>query len=274
MTSMSAGDLPVVPPAASPWALVGRLGDYWLTVLRRTWKGGIFTAFLNPLLYVAAMGVFLGGFITADPATLDGATSYLAFVVPGLLAAQTTQLAIGEATYPVMGAIKWHKTYFSMLASPLGVTEIVVAHFGFILFRIVTSALVFVLVLAPFGVIHSVLGGLAAVAIQLLLGLAFTAAMYAVSARLQDESGFSLIFRLVVIPLTLFSGAFFPIANLPGWLEQIAKVSPLWQGVELTRMATLGTWRFAAVWHLLYLAAMAAVFSWLSVRNLRRRLVR
>lgn len=261
-------------PAPSHWALTTRLGDYWLTVLRRTWRGSIVTSFLNPLLYVAAMGVFLGGFINSDPATLDGAGSYLDFVVPGLLAAQSMQLAIGDATYPVMGAIKWDKTYFSMLASPVGVGEIVAAHFGFIMLRIAISSAVFVLVMAPFGVISSVAGGFAAFAIQLLIGWAFVAPMYAVSCLLKNESGFSLIFRLVVMPLVLFSGAFFPIHNLPSVLEALAKVSPLWQGVELTRMATLGTWHPSAWWHVLYLVVVGVVFTVLSVRFLRRRLVR
>lgn len=270
MSAVTAGNA----PAASRWALVGRLADYWVTVLRRTWRGGIVTSLLNPLLYVAAMGVFLGGFIKSDPATLDGASSYLAFVVPGLLAAQSMQLAIGEATYPVMGAIKWDKTYFSMLATPVGITDIVLAHFGFIMFRIGISSLVFVLVMTPFGVVTSVPGGIAAFAVQLLIGLAFVAPMYAVSCRLKNESGFSLIFRLVVMPLVLFSGAFFPIHNLPTVLEHVAKLSPLWQGVELTRMATLGTWNASAWVHLAYLIILAAVFSWLSVRFLRDRLVR
>ncbi|PWJ24792.1 lipooligosaccharide transport system permease protein [Branchiibius hedensis] len=261
-------------PAASPWALTARLTDYWLTVLRRTWRGSIVTSFLNPLLYVAAMGVFLGGFIKSDPATLDGASSYLDFVVPGLLAAQSMQLAIGEATYPVMGAIKWDKTYFSMLASPIGVGEIVAAHFSFIMLRIAISSAVFVLVMAPFGVISSVAGGFAAFAVQLLISWAFVAPMYAVSCLLKNESGFSLIFRLVVMPLVLFSGAFFPIHNLPTALEHLAKISPLWQGVELTRMATLDTWRPSAWWHLLYLLVVAVAFTVLSVRFLRRRLVR
>ena len=59
---------------------------------------------------------------------LDGATSYLAFVAPGLLAAQAMQTAVGESTYPVMGAIKWHRTYHAMLATPLRVVDVVAGH--------------------------------------------------------------------------------------------------------------------------------------------------
>ena len=67
--------------------------DYWATVYKRTWRGSVISSFITPLFYVVAMGVLLGGFIEADPDTLEGATSYLAFVVPGLVASHAMQTA-------------------------------------------------------------------------------------------------------------------------------------------------------------------------------------
>ncbi|UIJ33571.1 ABC transporter permease [Allobranchiibius sp. GilTou73] len=251
-----------------------RLADYWFTLYRRTWRGSVVTSFVNPLLYVVAMGVLLGGFVHADPQRLEGAHSYLQFVVPGMLAAQSMQVAIGEVTFPVMTMLKWHKTYFSMAATPLRVVDLVVAHLGFAVLRLALTAVVFTLVLAPFGVFHSVLGACGVVLVQLLLGLAFAAPIYAYAAVLRNEMGFTLIFRLLMIPLTLFSGAFFPLSNLPAPLEAIARVSPLWQGVSLTRMFALGTSKPGPVAaHLAYLVVLAAVGVWLSVRALTRRLI-
>ena len=66
---------------------IGRQVDYWLTVYRRTWRGTAISSFVAPLFYVVAMGMLLGGFIEVDPSELEGATSYLAFLVPGLAAA-------------------------------------------------------------------------------------------------------------------------------------------------------------------------------------------
>src|SRR3954463_8709842 len=88
---------------------MGRQLDYWRTVYKRTWKGTAISSFVAPLFYVVAMGVLLGGFIEGDPAKLEGATSYLAFLVPGLIAAHAMQTAMGETTYPVMSLIKWDK---------------------------------------------------------------------------------------------------------------------------------------------------------------------
>ncbi len=250
-----------------------RLLDYWITVYRRTWRGTVITSFVNPLLYVVAMGVLLGGFVHADPQELEGAASYLQFVVPGLLAAQSMQVAIGEVTYPVMGMLKWDRTYYSMAATPLRVVDLVLAHLGFVTVRLTLTSTVFVSVLAPFGVFDSVAGAVGAGAVQLLIGLAFAALIYAYSATLRSEAGFTIVFRLLVIPLTLFSGAFFPLANLPAPLETVARATPLWQGVSLTRSFALGTTETGSVvLHLSYLIVMVVLGLWFSVRQLSKRL--
>ena len=264
-------------PATAPRNAVrgaARLFDYWAIVYLRTWKGSVISSFVTPLLYVVAMGVLLGGFIAGDPARLDGATTYLAFVAPGMVAAQTMTTVFGEVTYPVMGAVKWHKSYFAMIASPLAVREVVLANLGFVVFRVATTSAVFLAVLAPFGVFGSWWGVLAAFLVQLLLGLAFATPVYAFSAGLRDESAFSLVFRLGMIPLFLFSGAFFPISNLGAPLEALARVTPLWHGVDLTRMLTLGRVDGSlAALHVAYLAVLALAGWFWAVRRLTRRLI-
>ena len=82
------------------------------------------------------MGVLLGGFVHVGPARLDGATSYLAFVVPGLIAAQAMTTGVAETTYPVMGAIKWQKSFYAQLATPLEARDLANAMLLFVLFRI------------------------------------------------------------------------------------------------------------------------------------------
>ena len=104
------------------------------------------------------MGVLLGGFIDADPGKLEGATSYLAFVVPGLVASHAMTIAVSESTYPVMGAIKWHKTFYAQLATPLAVRDLVNAFVAFVVFRVASACAVFMLVLAPFGVFETLVG--------------------------------------------------------------------------------------------------------------------
>lgn len=264
---MSGGTLTRSPGHLS---LVWRQLDYWATVYKRTWKGSVITSFVMPLFYVLAMGVLLGGFIKGG---VGGAPSYLAFIAPGLVAAQAMQTATGEVTYPVMGMIKWHRTYYGMTATPLGVGDVVSAQLLFVAFRVAASCGVFLLVLAPFGVFASAPGVVGAFFVSVLVGLAFAAPIFAYAAAMRSEAGFAVIFRLVVLPLFLFSGAFFPISNLSAPLEWVARFTPLWHGVDLTRMLVLGTvdWRLAIV-HVAYLAVMTVVGWWLAVRALTRRL--
>jgi lipooligosaccharide transport system permease protein len=268
-----AATLTARPGRPSRLAMLGRQYDYWLTMYKRTWKGSVVTSFVLPLLYVVAMGVLLGGFVHSSPKQLDGAPSYLAFVAPGLVAAQAMTTAIGEVTYPVMGNIKWSRTYYAMVATPLAVFDIVTAHLLFVAFRIATTCAVFFVVMSFFGVFSSVPGVFLAFLVCVLVGTAFAAPIYAFSAHTKSESSFALIFRVLLIPLFLFSGAFFPISNLPGALELLARVTPLWQGVDLTRQLVLGhvDWPLAVV-HVLYLVVLTAIGWWLAVRALTRRL--
>jgi lipooligosaccharide transport system permease protein len=265
--------LEVVSSAVPSWEMVRRQRVYWTTAYRRTWKGSVFTSFVVPLFYVLAMGVLLGRFIDSDSAHLEGAASYLAFVAPGLVASYAMQVTMGETTWPVMGMIKWHRTYYAMTASPLAVADIVAAQLLFVTFRVATTCGVFLLVMSPFGVFESWAGVLLAWPVTILVGLSFAGVFHAFSSTIRSETGFSVIYRLLVIPLFLFSGAFFPITNLSPPLEWLARLTPLWHGVDLTRMLVLGEVRpGAALVHLGYLVPLSLVGWVLAVWRLDRRL--
>jgi lipooligosaccharide transport system permease protein len=253
--------------------MLRRQVPYYWTAYKRTWRGSVITSFLQPWLYVASMGVLLGRYVEADPAELGGASSYLDFVAPGLLAATAVQVAVNEVLWPVLGALKWDKTYFGMIATPLRVVDIVAGHLGFTVARVLVCSVVFAGVLALSGVYESVLGLLGGVLGAVLVGAAVAAPVYAYSAGAEDDQGFALVLRFGVIPMFLFSGAFFPVSNLPAGLEWVARVTPLWHGVELCRQSALGTWGLLSLVHLTYLVGLAAVGLWWAVRRLDRRLV-
>ena len=193
--------------------------------------------------------------------------------MPGLIAAQAMQTAVFETTYPVMGAIKWHKSFYAQLASPLEVRDLANAMLMFTLFRVGSTCGVYFLVMAPFGVFASWWGPVLAWFATMLTGMAFATWTFAFSAHVRSEASFGLIFRLGLIPLFLFSGSFFPISNLGPVLEWVAKLTPLWHGVNLTRMLCLDTvdWSTAAV-NTAVLVAVLVTGWWLAVRTLTRRL--
>ena len=240
---------------------------------RRIWRASVITTFINPILFLAAMGLGLGTLVNESGAlpTLD-TVDYVTFLAPGLLAATTMQTASGDSSYPVMAGIKWMKTYEAMLATPVGVPALVYGHVAWVAVRTVFVALAFVAVSVAFDAM-SVADGLVAVLPATLTGVAFGAAVMAFTARLKSEMGLSTLFRFAIVPMFLFSGTFFPISQLPDAMQPVAYVVPLWHGVELTRGAALsqGTVLDPIV-HMAYLAAWVVVGTVLSVRILGERL--
>jgi lipooligosaccharide transport system permease protein len=242
---------------------------YWMYQYKRTWRGSITTSFLYPVLYLAAMGLGLGSLIKHD---VDG-VRYLDFVAPGLLASTAMQIGGNESMYPVMAAIKWLRTYFAMLATPLTVLDVLVGHLAWIAVRLLMVTSIYLAIMAAFGTVHSALAVLA-IPVGVLTGLAFAAPIAAFAAAQQNDTGFSTIYRFGLIPLFLFSGTFFPITQLPGWLQPIAEATPLYHGVALCRGLVLGhPGATAAGAHLAYLVVLTVVGFVLAQRSYRRRLV-
>lgn len=250
-----------------------RVLEYFLVVLRRTFRGTIFGSFVSPLLYLVAMGYGLGSLVDRGGSTAMNGVPYVEFIAPGVLAASAMQAGVFDASWPVLGAIKWQRQYHAMLATPIGVRDIVVGNLTAIVLRSLLSATVFLAVAAVLGAVPSAWGVLSLVAV-VLVTLAYAAPMFAVSAHAETDTTFNLVFRLGVVPMFLFSGTFFPVEQLPAWMHPVAYVVPLWHGASLARDATLGTVHAGAdVGHAAYLLLWILVGGWLAIRTLRRRMV-
>jgi lipooligosaccharide transport system permease protein len=250
-----------------------RQWDGLLLAYQRTWKASLYSSFLTPVLYVVAMGVIVGGFIVGDPARLEGAHSYLAFVVPGLIAAHAMQTAAAETTYPVMAQIKWDKTYFAAVSTPLQPKHLVGGYLLYCLFRLATVCGIYTLVMVPFGVFATWWSPIASWLAACLTGLAFATVIYGFTTRVKSEQSFGVLFRFGVMPMFLFSGAFFPVANL-GFFEVFKWLVPLWHGVNLTRMASLATWDWASgIINMLVLGGACLWGLHWAARGLEKRLI-
>ncbi len=256
---------------AAPPAL--RVVEAAARVYRRTWRGSVISCFPNPALYLLAMGVGLGKLVDQGAGSSDLAIPYLTFLAPGLLAATAMQTAAGDASHPVMAGIKWRKTYHATLATPIEVHDLVLGHLGWVTIRVTFVSVVYAAIMTAFGATTPLEAALA-VPPAVLVGLAFATAITAYTARLKDEIGLSNLFRFGIVPLFLFSGTFFPISQLPDWIEPVAYATPLFHGVSLCRGLALGV-AFESPWaiSLAYLAAWSAAGTWLAVRLMRRRLV-
>jgi lipooligosaccharide transport system permease protein len=254
--------------------LTARAVDFWRVQYRRTWRGTWAPTVLTPLGFLAAMGLGLGSIVDdgAQASTLGG-VSYLDYIAPGLMAASIMQQAAFEASYPVLGAIKWAKQYHAQLAAPLRVRDVLAGHVIWVTLRLAISAAVFLVIMGLFGTLHSPWAVLCVPA-AVLTGAAWVPGMFGFAATLETDSGFALVFRFAVMPMFLFSGTFFPISQLPDWLEVVAVLTPLWHGVELCRDLALGTPELLpSLGHVAYLCLWVAVGFWWAMRTFTRRLV-
>lgn len=246
----------------------------WLTRFKRVWRNsGTYTLF-GPLLYLGAMGAGVGSLVTREDAAALGGVSYLAFIAPGILAATAMQTAASEASWPVMGAIRWMRVYHAQAATPLGVADIFHGHVLWMLSRVAMTSAAMLLAATLLQVPRSALTPLALLA-AVLTGAAFAAPIAAWSVTQESDSGMSILFRLFITPMFLFSGTFFPVEQLPTALRAVAYVTPLWHGAELCRGLVLGgVTPLGALGHVAYLGAWTVVGLAAGRRAYAKRLMR
>jgi lipooligosaccharide transport system permease protein len=257
----------------SAYRMVVRQADYYRTLFRRTWRGSVVSFTVLPILFLLSMGLGLGSYIDTSGATGLGGGDYVDFIAPGMLATNAMAMAIGESTYPVWVGFKWEPVFVARIATPMRIVDVVNGLAAYLAARLVLVCALMVLVLTAFGTVSSVAGAVGAVAFGTLLGMACGLPVMALAATVDGDTAFSLLFRLGVIPMMLFSGAFFPVSQMPDALQWLASVTPVWHGVELVRGCTTADLpMLPALGHVTYLAVWAAVGWWLSRGAFARRL--
>mgnify|MGYP003289109352 CR=1 FL=1 len=161
-----------------------------------------------------------------------------------------------------------------MRSTSLQVRDIVNGVVVYVAVRVLIAVALITGVVALFQVIGSVLGAVALVGAAVLVGAAHAAPIIAYAGWAREDTALGLVYRVGVIPMTLFSGAYFPVEQLPAVVEAVAKALPVWHGVELCRMATTGDVTSAAWVHVLYLLVVTGVGWALAQRQFDRRLGR
>jgi lipooligosaccharide transport system permease protein len=239
-------------------------------VFSRLWRGVIFSLFLNPILYLVALGLGLGDLVKEHTGNVEGVT-YLQYVTPGVLMAVAMQVAAGESMWPVLGGVKWIKFFHATVATSITADQVLYGYVLWICLRAMLGAIAFVIVALVLGAIPSA-WGILAIPIAGLCAAAFSAPLCAFSVAQDTDVAFPLIMRVGVLPIFLFSGAFFPTTQLPEWLQKIAMISPLWNAIELGRAATTGTLDGSIVWNLFVLGACTAAGLWWGTGRFERRL--
>lgn len=270
-----------VEPAAAPrqvapphptGMLWWRAAVYWFVLSRAWWRSLVARSVLEPVLYLFGLGFGLGTLVDAS-GNGPGGVPYAAYVAAGVLVASAMQSAFGESAWPVLGAIKWQRQYHAQLATPLRVGDVLAGHVAFMTVRLAVTIVPFWLVMVAFGLV-SWPSAPWAIGAALLTGLAFALPIAAYAATADNDTAFALILRFGIIPMFLFSGVFFPVGDLPVWLQPVVWATPLWHGVELSRAASLGTAMpvLVVAGHLAYLVLVGVVGAVAAMHTYRRRL--
>ncbi|MHA6621366.1 ABC transporter permease [Pseudonocardia sp. DLS-67] len=242
---------------------------------RGNWRATVVSSVLQPLLFLLAFGVGFGSLVQGGTgvASATGGIPYLVWLAPALLAVSAVQTGAFESSYPVLSGFKWQRHYHGMTAGPVSPAQVALGHLTWVVLKMSGSGVVFVVVIALFGGVTSP-GIVVSLLVAVLTGAAVAALVTAFSATVESEgAAFSVLFRFVVIPMTLFSGTFFPVERLPAWVQPVAWVSPLWHGTEVARAAALNRWQpLAAVGHTAYLLVLLVLGAVLATRLYTSRL--
>jgi lipooligosaccharide transport system permease protein len=264
--------------AVRPLSGIGRVFEHRLVIYRRTFRASLFSSFLTPVMFLAAMGVGLGGYVDRSTDPVLGGVSYLAFLAPGLLVATCMQAGAFEATFPIMAGLVWSRVYHAMFATPITPRDIALGNILWFGARMLLIASVFTIVIALFGAAVSPLIVLA-IPVDALTGLAFATPIAAFAATQRTPERFAAIFRFGIMPLFLFSGTFYPIESLPAFVQPLAWLTPLYHGVVVARGLSLGTIGQSptielAILHVAILLAFIVVGAVLTVSTVRAKLLR
>jgi lipooligosaccharide transport system permease protein len=265
--------LPTRSAARGAWRGTLRVTEYRMRNMWK-WRNSIIAFGLgNPVLFLASVGLGVGLLVDESSGGVDG-VPYLVFLAPALLAAAAIQGGQDEVTFPTIAGFIWEKLFFAMRATSLTGGQIADGVFLAAAVRVVFTTTLYWLVLFAFGAVDGT-SALPLIAVSTFAGLCWGALMLAVSANITNaDAFFAIAWRLIIMPMFLFSGTFYPLSSLPLALQWIGWISPLWHATQLGRWLSYGMplepWQ--AIVSIVYLLAMGVVGIVLARRRFERRL--
>jgi lipooligosaccharide transport system permease protein len=238
------------------------------TIYRRTYKFNILPNFFEPFLYLLAMGLGLGAYL----ATIKG-VDYIDFIAPGLVATAAMFGTSFEVTFNCFVKMQFGRIYDAVMSTPLSVEDIGLGEMLWGTTRSLIYGSIFLAIASMFGVVHSWWALLTPVAVAItgmmfsVIGLSFTAVVPLIDF-------FSYYWTMFITPMFLFSGIFFPLDRMPGWVQAVAWFVPLHQAVNLMRALILTGDIQAAAAAAAWIVVVTGVLFVVPLNLLRRRLVK
>jgi lipooligosaccharide transport system permease protein len=238
------------------------------TVGRKTIATSLTPRFLEAIAYLAIMGLGLGTYLT----TVDG-VDYIDFIAPGVAASTVMFGAVIETTYNSFVRIHVRRVFEAVVTTPLSLADVVAGEYLWAATRAVTYGVVFLIVMAAFGLVASAWALLCPL-VFLIGALTFAVLGMAYTAMVSNIEHFNILFTGIITPMFLFSGVFFPFSDLPEWAQAIGWCLPLSHLVAATRALTLGDPDLLTLAHVGFLVGLLLALFPFPAMRLRRTLLR
>lgn len=247
----------------------------WIAVWRRNylvWRKlaaeSVLGDVIEPLFYIAGFGAGFGVMLPE----VDG-VRYIAYLAGGMVCYSTMMSASFEVLYSGFTRMHVQRTWEGILNAPVALEDVVFAEWMWGAAKSLLPGIAVLAVALALGLVRSWTAALV-LPVAFLVGLAFSALGLVVTALARSYDFFQYWFTLALMPMMLLSGVFYPVSNMPAWLQSLARVLPLTQGVELARPLLLGRWPAMPIVAIAALAAYAIAAYAIALALLRRRLLR
>ncbi len=237
------------------------------TVYTKLYLSSLALNFVEPVLYLAALGLGLGAFVKE----ING-VPYIKFIAPGIIASSSMFAAIYECTYGTYVRMTYQKTFDAILATPVNVYDLIA---GELMWGATKSALygtIIMIVISAFGLVDSSLL-IAAVPLLFVSGLIFAEISVIFVAVVPGIDSFNYFYTLLMTPMFLFSGIFFPLTNLPPVVAKIAFFTPLYHLVNICRSFAAGK-LYVSLEDVAWIVAVALILSPYPFRLMRKRILK
>lgn len=237
-----------------------------------TWKTNVLPPLLEPVMYILAFGIGLGAYVQKISSG-GRAYDYLTFLAPGMIAVGVMFHSTFDTMYGAFVRLRYQKTFDAIIATPLSAEDILAGEILSGATKGLFAGAAILLVVTLFG-LAAYPSSLLILPLSALAGLMFASFGLYFAALAPYIDNLNLPIFLFINPMFLFSGTFFPLDGMPGWVKLTAELLPLTHLVNITRAATFGLLNRALLRDLLYILVLTGFIACLAIRKMKARLIK
>ncbi len=238
-----------------------------LTVYTKLYKSSLVLNFVDPILYLTALGLGLGAFIKE----ING-IPYIKFIAPGIIASSAMFAAFYECTYGTYVRMHYQKTFDAILSTPVNIYELVAGELLWGATKSMLYGITIIIVITLFGLVDSYTIILL-IPVLFLFGIIFAQIAVIAVAVVPGIDSFNYFYTLFITPMFLFSGIFFPLDALPSIVSDIAFFTPLYHLVNISRALAFGEFLSANYIDIIWMLAVLTILFPLPFKLMKRRII-